>query len=197
MTVRFFSLWLLQITELSTNQKTNKTVKVWKPKKSRVGIMWCSHDLILQHPIPRSGYFSPSNSKVEQATCRFCSREAQTSMSMKIRLSSRQDTIIILDALQITVDDVRALFGIWARPAEISLEWHLLSQTNGLAPDRRRALQSQLVTLSCFPSLKVSYGFSIVYATHVIPRLQQRVAACVTQNTKNEWVETLKPHWFE
>lgn len=56
-------------------------------------------------------------------------------MSMKIRLSSRQDTIVILDALQITVDD-----------------------TNGLAPDRRRALQSQL----------------------------QRVAACVTQNTKNE-----------
>lgn len=74
--------------------------------------MWCQHYLILQHPIPRSGYFSPSNSKVEQATCRFCSREAQTSMSMKIRLSSRQDTIVILDALQITVDDVRALFGI-------------------------------------------------------------------------------------
>ena len=92
---------------------------------------------------------------------------------------------MILDALQ-TVDDVRALFGILARPAEISLESHLLSQKNGLAPDRRRALQSQLVTLSCFPSLKVSYGFSFLYATHIIPRLQQRVAACVTQNTSNK-----------
>lgn len=120
--------------------------------------------------------------------CRFCSRERSTNkhMSMKIRLSSRQDTIIILDALQIRVDDVRALFGILARPAEISLESHLLSQTNGLAPDRRRAFQSQRVTLSCFPSLKVSYGFSFLFATHIIPRLQQRVAACVTQNTSNK-----------
>ena len=92
---------------------------------------------------------------------------------------------MILDALQ-AVDDVRALFGILARPAEISLESHLLSQKIGLAPDRRRALQSQLVTLSCFPSLKVSYGFSFLYATHIIPRLQQRVAACVTQNTSNK-----------